>query len=165
MVTRMIHKGESRISISIPNNPVSHFIMSSSFAMISLMSILHILELHAATTWWRHQMETFSALLALCAGNSPINGEFPSQRSVTRSFAVFFDLRLNKWSTKQSICRWFVTPSHSLCRPCNDVYRFCLLADIRSIIWRTGYTWTVQMSLRLFQMPWPSYLYNGDLYT
>ena len=23
-------------------------------------------------TWWRHQMETFSALLALCAGNSPV---------------------------------------------------------------------------------------------
>ena len=23
-------------------------------------------------TWWRHQMETFSALLAICAGNSPV---------------------------------------------------------------------------------------------
>ena len=45
-------------------------------------------------TWWRHQMETFSALLALCAGNSPVPGEFPSQRPVTRSFDVFFDLRL-----------------------------------------------------------------------
>ena len=42
-------------------------------------------------TWWRHQMETFSALLALCAGNSPVTGEFPSQRPVTRSFYVFFD--------------------------------------------------------------------------
>ena len=39
--------------------------------------------------WWRHQMETFSALLALCAGNSPVTGEFPSQRPVTRSFDVF----------------------------------------------------------------------------
>ena len=27
--------------------------------------------------WWRHQMETFSALLAICAGNSPVPGEFP----------------------------------------------------------------------------------------
>ena len=43
-------------------------------------------------TWWRHQMETFSALLAICAGNSPITGEFPPQRQVTRSFDVFFDL-------------------------------------------------------------------------
>ena len=40
--------------------------------------------------WWRHQMETFSALLALCAGNSPVTGEFPAQRPVTRSFDVFF---------------------------------------------------------------------------
>ena len=45
---------------------------------------------------WRHQMETSSALLALCAGNSPVTGEFPSQRPVTRSCHVFFDLRLNK---------------------------------------------------------------------
>ena len=43
-------------------------------------------------SWWRHQMETFSALLALCAGNSPVSDEFPSQRPVTRSFNVFFDL-------------------------------------------------------------------------
>ena len=45
-------------------------------------------------TWWRHQIETFSALLALCVGNSPVTGEFPSQRPVTQSFDVFFDLRL-----------------------------------------------------------------------
>ena len=44
-------------------------------------------------TWWRHQMETFSALLALCAGNSLVTGEFPAERLVTRSFDVFFDLR------------------------------------------------------------------------
>ena len=48
------------------------------------------------TTWWRHQMKTFSALLTICAGNSPVPGEFPIQRPVTRSFDVFFDLRLNK---------------------------------------------------------------------
>ena len=38
-------------------------------------------------------METFSALLALCAGNSPVPGEFPTQRPVTRSFHVLFDNR------------------------------------------------------------------------
>ena len=41
-------------------------------------------------SWWRHQMETFSALLSICAENSPVPGEFPSQRPVTRSFDVFF---------------------------------------------------------------------------
>ena len=42
-------------------------------------------------------METFSALLALCAGNSPVTGYFPSQRPVTRSFDCFFDLQLQLW--------------------------------------------------------------------
>ena len=53
-------------------------------------------------TWWRHQMETFSALLAICAGNSPVPGEFPTQRPATRSFDAFFDLSLNKRLSKQS---------------------------------------------------------------
>ena len=46
--------------------------------------------------WWRHQMETFPALLAFCAGNSPVTREFPAQRPVMRSVDVFFDLRLDK---------------------------------------------------------------------
>ena len=54
------------------------------------------------TPWWRHEMETFSALLAICAGNSPVTGEFPAQKPVTRSFDVLFDLRLNKRLGKQS---------------------------------------------------------------
>ena len=41
-------------------------------------------------TWWRHQIETSPALLALCAGNSLVTSEVPAQRSVTRSFDVFF---------------------------------------------------------------------------
>ena len=47
-------------------------------------------------------METFSALLALCARNSPVTGEFPAQRPVTQSFDVFFDLSLKKRLIKQS---------------------------------------------------------------
>ena len=39
-------------------------------------------------------METLSVLLGICAGNSQVSGEFPAQRPVTRSFDVFFDLRL-----------------------------------------------------------------------
>ena len=69
--------------------------------------------------WWRHQMETFTALLAICAGNSPVTGEFLAQRPSTRSFDVFFDMRLNKRLSKQSGCWWFETPSRSLWRQCN----------------------------------------------
>ena len=50
---------------------------------------------YCAGTWWRHQMETFSASLAICAGNSPVTGEFPAQRLVTRCFDVSFDLHPN----------------------------------------------------------------------
>ena len=71
-------------------------------------------------TWWHHQMETFSTLLALCPGNSPVTGEFPSQRPVTQSFDVFLDLRLNKWLSKQSTHRQFDMPSRSLWLHCND---------------------------------------------
>ena len=44
----------------------------------------------------------FSALLAICAGNSPVTGEFPPQRPVTQSFDVFFDLCLNKRLSKHN---------------------------------------------------------------
>ena len=40
-------------------------------------------------TWWRQQMETFSALLALCAGNSPVSGEFPTHKVQWRGSLMF----------------------------------------------------------------------------
>ena len=80
-----------------------------------------ILILAVYISWWRHQMETFSALLALCAGNSPVTGEFSSQRPVTRSFDVFFDLRLNKRLSKLWWGWWFETPSRPLWRHCNVI--------------------------------------------
>ena len=52
--------------------------------------------------WWlycpgkyclRHQMKTFSASLALCAGNSPVAGEFPSHRPVARSLNCWVNNR------------------------------------------------------------------------
>ena len=46
-------------------------------------------------------METFSAVLAICAGNSPDIGKFPVQGPVMLSFGVFFDLRLNKRLSNQ----------------------------------------------------------------
>ena len=55
--------------------------------------------------------ETFSALLAICAENSQVTGEFSAKRPVTRSFGVFFDLRLNERLSKQSWWWWFETPS------------------------------------------------------
>ena len=67
-----------------------------------------------SNTWWRHQLETFSALLAICAG--------PAQRPVTRSFDVFFDLRLNQRLSKQWRGWWFETLPRPVWRHCNDIF-------------------------------------------
>ena len=59
----------------------------------------------------------------LC-GDSPVPGEFSAQRPVTRGFAVFFDLYLNKWLSKQSWGWWFETPSYPLWRHRNEDWSF-----------------------------------------
>ena len=79
------------------------------------------------TTWWRHQMEAFSALLAICTGNSPVTGEFRAQRPVTQSFDVFFDLPLNKLLSKQLWGWWFEMPSRPLWRHCNEAWMLCMI--------------------------------------
>ena len=88
-------------------------------------------------------MKTFSASLALCAGNSPVAGEFPSQRPVTRSFYVFFDLCLKKRLSKQSWGWWFETPSRSLWCHCNGhnnthyiIFDSSIGRPFRSPLWR-----------------------------
>ena len=86
--------------------------------------------------WWRHQMETFSALLAICAGNSPVPGEFPTQRPVTRSFDGYFDLRPNKRLSKQSLGWWFETLSLPLWRHRNDCQ--WSNAGFVSLVWWSG---------------------------
>ena len=84
-------------------------------------------------------METFSALLALCEGNPPVTGGFPSQRPVTRSFDVFIDLRLGKRLSKQSWHRWFKTPSRSLWRHCNEWHIFLVLSILNITILQSAF--------------------------
>ena len=96
-------------------------------------------------SWWRHRMETFSALLAICAGHSPLPGEFPTQRPVTRSFDVYFDLRPDKRLSKQSWGWWFEALSHSLWRHRN-VYRVR-----RSNIHIFVYTYHIAYILRILR--------------
>ena len=96
-------------------------------------------------TWWRHQWETFSALLAICAGNSPVTGEFPTQRPVTRSFDVFFDLRLNQPLGKQWWSWWFETLLRPLWRHCNG-HKF----DIATMTYLMTIKWIGKISRFLF---------------
>ena len=106
-------------------------------------------------TWWRHQMETFSASLAICAGNSPVPDEFPTQRPVTRTFDVFLDLRPNKRLSKQSRGWWFQTPSRPLWRHRNTIKAALSLAKRlaialqrhRNAVLRPGYNMTPDTKL------------------
>ena len=105
-------------------------------------------------------MEMFSALLALCAVNSPVPGEFPSQRPVTRSLDVFFDMCLNKQLSKQLWGWWFETPSRSLWRHCQGLVKsgpqiwpqltvcvftiillVCIIVKPWKICWTMGLNW------------------------
>ena len=92
--------------------------------------------------WWRLQMETFSASLAICAGNSPVTGEFPTQRPVRRSFDVYFDLRPNERLSKQSWGWWFETLSSPLWRhrngkiSCREIGRPYFEFSYRFEIWQ-----------------------------
>ena len=77
-------------------------------------------------------------------------GEFPTQRSVTRSFDVFFDLGLNKRLSKQQGSWWFETPSWSWWRHCNengppDPWRIMS----RQTDWQPGISWTRLLKVQL----------------
>ena len=89
-----------------------------------------------------------SALLTLCEGNSSVTGEFPSQRPVTRSFDVFFDLRLNKRLSKQSWGWWYETPSCPLWRHCDEIRLIPLINGqyntSLSTHWSLGYVIVIQ---------------------
>ena len=82
----------------------------------------------------------------LC-GEFTSHGEFPTQRPVTRSFYVFFDLRLNKRLSKQSWGWRFETPSCSLWRHCNGIWlkvEFLITIEVWSK-WLPWCRWHFQM--------------------
>ena len=76
-----------------------------------------------------HDMMTSSngnifRVTGLLCGEFTGPGEFPTQRPVTRSFDVYFDLRLNKRLSKQSWGWWLETLSCSLWRQSNDLLSY-----------------------------------------
>ena len=80
-----------------------------------ILQLIVLLSRHHNVINWKH----FPRYWPFVRGNSPVTGEFPSQRPVTLSFDVFFDLRLNKRLSKQWWGWWFETPSHPLWHRCN----------------------------------------------
>ena len=91
------------------------------------LHVLWFLNTEKITDSWHPSMMTSSNGNILCVTDllcgeftGHLTGEFPTQRPVTWSFDVFFDLRLNKQLSEQSWCWWFEMPLRPLWRHCND---------------------------------------------
>ena len=87
-----------RISLSLFYR-MTHPVVSA-FTFSHLHSVFYIKDNESCINipWWRHQMESFSALLGLCAGNSPVPVNSP-HKGHWRG-ALMFSLicaRINDW--------------------------------------------------------------------
>ena len=71
------------------------------------------------SNWWHDDVIKWKHFPRSWPSVTPVTGGFPSQKPVTRSFEVSFDLRLNKRLSKQSRSQWFETPSRPLWRNSN----------------------------------------------
>ena len=103
---------------------------------------------NTASTWWRNQMETFSAIAGHLCGEFTGSRWIPAQRPVMRSFDVFFYLRLNKRLSKHLWGWWCGTLSCPLWRHCNVKVILCWsLHTFRWVIW-------VFIPITWVQIPW-----------
>ena len=108
---------------NVPDNktfPISHVIKYNE--NLSDQMDKHVVGCSRVPVWYLFIMTSSNGnifrVTALCAGNPPVTGEFPAQRPATRSFDVFYDLRLNKRMSKHSWGWWLETPPCLLWRHC-----------------------------------------------
>ena len=126
-----------------------NYIQASVLWYIQVVAVFHSSEFN--DSWWHHQMETFSALLAIC-GEFTGPREFPAQRPVTQSFDVFFDLHFNKQLSNQSWGWWFEMPSRPSWRHCNvnEWYYITWSANTIACLQRKG--WFLHDILHFFNV-------------
>ena len=74
-----------------------------------------LLNLWDWSTWWRHQMETFSALLAICAGNSPVPVNSPHKGQWRGALFSLICVWIDGWVDN---------------REAGDVIRYCAHYDV-----------------------------------
>ena len=103
------HTLKTRLNWRYRNNPLSIDEIELKAIVCNLLSMMT-----------SSNGNTFRVTGPLC-GEFTGPGEFPTQRPVTRSFDVLFDLRLNKRLSKQPWGWWFETPSWSLWRQRNAI--------------------------------------------
>ena len=115
------------ITIKLPwnfHNQIKTFPLKEMYVKMSFvkcrpfyLGLNALMAVHDDVIKWKH----FPRYWPFVRGNSPVTGEFPKQRPVSRSFDVFFDLRLNKRLRKQSWGWWFETLSRPLRCHCNGL--------------------------------------------
>ena len=94
-------------------------------------------------SWWRHQMESFSALQAICAGNSSITGEFPAQKACDAELWSFISAWMNGWVNNRKagdlkrrrahhdvIVMFSITPNYIQIES-----RACVIVSLRINLW------------------------------
>ena len=99
----LIHVGKRGPCRPVSNYPASVNPLHAGFlwAHTNIYLSSDVSENVFLSAWRRHQMETFSALVAPCEGTPPVSSGFPSQRPVRRSF----DLHLDKqWPKNWDAC-------------------------------------------------------------
>ena len=114
---RALSQIPSDVSLSYSLKHITTGEHSLPFHRGALISYIYIPCFHDDVIKWKHVPRHW----LLCGEFTGDCGEFTGDRPVTRSFDVFFDLRLNKRLCKQSRRRWFETPSYSLWSHCNVV--------------------------------------------
>ena len=97
-------------------NVNDNLVLSKSMGKAKAWIWMNMLVLHDDVIKWKH----FPRNWPLC-GEFTGPGEFPTQRPVTRSFDVLFDLRPNKRLSKQWRGWWFETLSRPFWRHRNEV--------------------------------------------
>ena len=101
------------------------FMITSWYSLQMQRGVFFLLVAQRRFSWWRHQMETFSAILALCAGTLPVQVDSPHKAQWRGALMVSFICTwINNW-VKKTRGWWFETPPWSLWRQCNVEMACC----------------------------------------
>ena len=128
-MTSPINIGSGNGLVLSGDKPLPEPMLSYTFAAICVWKYhwIHTKSVHHipvtcvlfTMSWWLHQIETFSVLLAICAANSPVTGKFPALKPVAWSFDFFICAWINGWVNNREAGDLRRTPSRPLWRHCN----------------------------------------------
>ena len=113
------------------------------YIMLCIIACIHNDE---TLSWWRHQIETFSALLAICAGNSPVpvNSLHKGQWRGALMFSLIC-VWINGWANNRE--------AGDLRRPSRPLWRHRNVSQNLSFEWPCVHPYCVDRSIDS-TLPW-----------